>query len=101
MSTIEIPTESGRVSYRTEKLSLTDLYLEPESKEEVAYLVEISSNWMKLYSVVNDLTSDQMRRLMTVEVRGRKRQHILERVVATTLTKLRQEALDAAKQAGV
>jgi len=70
------------VYYYTGDLKLPDIAKEPESTAETQQKLEQSSNWMKFFANLSDYSDEDLKKFLTVELRGRRREQMLDRIRA-------------------
>lgn len=70
------------VQYYTGKLRpFPSVCVEPLA-DEVGMFLDLTSNWMKFFEMINQLSDEQLMKALTVELRGRRRAQMLDRIRA-------------------
>ena len=100
-------TMFGDVKYYTGVIGerLAEICLEPQDAGEIELLLDLSSNWMKLFDARNSLSILDLRKILYVEACGRRRDMMIDRVRALIETRRRdrniaelEEMLKAVKE---
>ena len=71
--------------------NMADLCLEPDSLEEAEYLLDASSNWMKLFNKSQTMSIVQLRKVLYLEICGRRRYDVVDRIRALIETRFKEK----------
>ena len=85
----------GDVMYYAGSVSLLpSACLAPQDMGEIEALMEVSSNWMKLFTASDSLSTNELRKILYIEICGRRREDMINRVRALIETRNRNRNIE-------